>query len=109
MPQMTDKMTDLQNPDLTERLACYIGAVRLREMGNVGDDFVQKKLEDLQVACRAADTLLAALADPEKMHEVVNAMHAKLTGEGKAPAVHHHGGRYVDCEDRNCPDLQLRS
>lgn len=74
-----DLMTDIQAPDLTERLAKYVGALNLREQGSVDDDFVEKRLEDLQVACRAADRLLKVEVFRESLREVSDAMHRGLT------------------------------
>jgi hypothetical protein len=82
MATTIDTMADIQNPDLTERLARYVGAVAMRDKGTVSDDFVGRKLEDLQVACRAADRLLAMFTEPGKLREVCDSMHAKLTGGG---------------------------
>lgn len=79
MAKTNNDLSDIQNPDLTERLARYVGALQLHRDGNVSDEFLSKKLEDLQVACRAADRLLAVMAEPGALAAVADRMHAKLT------------------------------
>ena len=80
MAHETDTLTDLQDPDLTRRLAEYLGALRLRALGSVSDRFVDEKLQALQLACRAADRLLAVFANPEQgLAAVATRMHQRLT------------------------------
>ena len=55
---------DLTNPTLSERVAQYVGALRLFEAGNVGNDFVTEKLRSLMHGCRAADRALAIALVP---------------------------------------------
>lgn len=60
-----DDLADLTLPNLSERLARYLGARELAAKGVIPASFVERKLDQLLVACRAADTILKVLGVPE--------------------------------------------
>jgi len=77
---MTDTLNDLQTPDLTERLARYIGAIKLSELGLASEEFIAAKLDQLWLGCRAADVLLKVNTHhPDEMAKVADRMHQRLT------------------------------
>lgn len=75
----TDTLSDLQAPNLLERLARYVGACELHARGLVTTDYRDKKLADLRLACRAGDAAFALLCDPSAPQGVAARVHAELT------------------------------
>ena len=65
MQTSADGLADLEFPKLQQLLAEYIGAVRLCEIGSVNDGYVRRRLEKLEVSCRAADRLIVMLGRPQ--------------------------------------------
>lgn len=63
-PTEAESLDDLEFPSLQNLLAEYVGALKLREFGNVDEAFVARRLQRLQVCCRAADRLVKMMAVP---------------------------------------------
>lgn len=61
-----DNLSDFQFPKLKTLLAEYLGAVQLREAGNVDAAYVGRKLDKLVTTCRAADKLIEIMAEPAR-------------------------------------------
>jgi hypothetical protein len=79
MPK-TDLLNDLRPVSLTERLARFLGALELHARGLVSDHFLEAKIDQLKLGCRAADALLKVNTHhPEELEMVATKMHARLT------------------------------